>query len=65
MDVYAQHSEMDYAILHCDTEHAYLPIYDIYEKPPEQLLGVDPVLAGDSIGTGEQGANVQQEASFN
>ncbi len=50
MVVHARQPEMDYALLQCDTDHAYLPVY---HAPPEQLLGADLVLAGYRIGIEE------------
>ena len=50
MVVHAREPEMDYALLQCDTDHAYLPVY---HEPPEQLLGADHVLAGYRIGIEE------------
>ena len=50
MVVHARHPEMDYALLQCDTDHAYLPIY---QEAPEQLVGADLVLAGYRIGVEE------------
>jgi len=50
MVVHAREPEMDYALLQCDTDHAYLPVY---HEPPEQLLGADLVLAGYRIGIEE------------
>ncbi|KAL0025280.1 hypothetical protein WJX79_000109 [Trebouxia sp. C0005] len=42
LSVLARHSEMDYAILQSNTNHAYLPVY---VDPPKRLLGADLVLA--------------------
>lgn len=47
MVVHARHPEMDYALLQCDTDHAYLSIYN---EPPAQLLGADFDLTGYCIG---------------
>ncbi|DBA74483.1 TPA: hypothetical protein ACH3X2_000948 [Trebouxia sp. C0005] len=47
MVVHARHPELNYALLQCDKDHAYLPVY---HEPSEQLLGADLALAGSRIG---------------
>ncbi|KAL0019938.1 hypothetical protein WJX77_012405 [Trebouxia sp. C0004] len=62
MVVHARHPEMDYALLQCDTDHAYLPVY---HEPPEQLLGADLVLAGYRIGIEEYTPMFSRSRKFN
>jgi hypothetical protein len=61
MVVHARHPDMDYALLQCNTDHAYLPVY---HEPPEQLLGADLVLAGYRIGIEEHAPMFSRRLGF-
>ena len=47
LTVAARHPEMDFALLQCDVDHAFLPTYC---EPLEQLADAELVLAGYCIG---------------